>query len=299
MPRFLTFFLPRLVKVYLAMDTQGRLICPKCNHAFQLADRTVISRTRIRCPRCRQRFRTTPKNLFHNQGGQPLQGEILAPALTGSEAPRLTNLTITKRSNYQKYNFIMFFDNLLTISIHVLIFISLIYLFPSSIIETFDPYGKVHGASVFDFAVFTALEIAIFFGVVCYSAIAVKTPDDQCASQKLFSRIFFLQGANNRGKSLYYCFINYSYVCLSFSFILFAITQFDHNSFKGIHRASFLDHIYLSLTTLSTVGYGDAIPVTPIAKFAIMAEIVFGVVYVAFFISSVSSRPSVTRLDNR
>jgi hypothetical protein len=45
---------------------------------------------------------------------------------------------------------------------------------------------------------------------------------------------------------------------------------------------SFPDAVYFSFVTLSTIGYGDITPIGTLARFLVMAEIVFGVVLLLF-----------------
>jgi len=48
----------------------------------------------------------------------------------------------------------------------------------------------------------------------------------------------------------------------------------------------FPDMVYLSFITLTTVGYGDILPVEPLARFLAFAEAVVGQFYVAILVAS-------------
>ena len=77
------------------------------------------------------------------------------------------------------------------------------------------------------------------------------------------------------------------YICLGFiAFFLFTtIELLEPNSFKGIVMASNqvvlgLDSLmYYSYITLMTIGYGDIVPVTPIAKKAAIITGLMGQFY--------------------
>lgn len=60
----------------------------------------------------------------------------------------------------------------------------------------------------------------------------------------------------------------------------------NSNSFQGIVSSnSQVDLLYFSYTTLTTVGYGDIIPVVNIAKIFPNLESIVGIMYPAIYIS--------------
>jgi voltage-gated potassium channel len=65
----------------------------------------------------------------------------------------------------------------------------------------------------------------------------------------------------------------------------------DASSYSGLDKSSFLDHLYFSVITFATVGYGDINPITRSAKIAVMCEVSFGVMYVIFYLSAIASSP--------
>ena len=56
------------------------------------------------------------------------------------------------------------------------------------------------------------------------------------------------------------------YIVLSFIFA-FIYNLMDHDEFRGFHEDSyFLDHLYYSVTTQATIGFGDISPISKRAK---------------------------------
>lgn len=44
--------------------------------------------------------------------------------------------------------------------------------------------------------------------------------------------------------------------------------------------------VYFSVATIATVGYGDIVPVTPLARWAVIAEIIVGIAYTIYIFSA-------------
>lgn len=63
-----------------------------------------------------------------------------------------------------------------------------------------------------------------------------------------------------------------------------AIEGFPTNSSGGFERM-----LYLSAVTITTLGFGDILPVTPTARFAVASEAVWGIVLMGYFLSSIAS----------
>lgn len=73
--------------------------------------------------------------------------------------------------------------------------------------------------------------------------------------------------------------------------ILFSLTnEFIPNSFSGLPgqfwQENFSDLIYFSFVTLTTLGFGDLLPTSAIARFLVYLEAVVGVFYMAIVVSS-------------
>ena len=63
-------------------------------------------------------------------------------------------------------------------------------------------------------------------------------------------------------------------------------------AFNGLspdHHSSWTQYLYFSLTTLTTLGYGDITPVNPFARIWVTFEAVVGVLYVAILVARLVS----------
>lgn len=83
----------------------------------------------------------------------------------------------------------------------------------------------------------------------------------------------------------------YLMLALLWSFAYILADSLAPNSFvftvgpDSSHSMNHFNALYFSFTTLSTVGYGDIIPVSGIARMLAMAEAVFGMFYVTLLIA--------------
>lgn len=68
------------------------------------------------------------------------------------------------------------------------------------------------------------------------------------------------------------------------------LAEFTPNAFSGLEAGSwqenFPDFIYFSFVTLTTLGFGDLLPLSPLARFLVYAEAIVGVFYMAIVVSS-------------
>jgi voltage-gated potassium channel len=71
------------------------------------------------------------------------------------------------------------------------------------------------------------------------------------------------------------------------------LTEFTSNAFAGLEVGSwqqnFPDFIYFSFVTLTTLGFGDLLPISPLARFLVYIEAIVGVFYMAVVVSSLVS----------
>lgn len=68
------------------------------------------------------------------------------------------------------------------------------------------------------------------------------------------------------------------------------ISLYIPEAFSGIDQAEWKqalpDFVYFSFVVLTTLGFGDLLPVSPIARFLVSMEAIFGVFYMAIVVSS-------------
>ncbi|MEH6577766.1 MAG: ion channel [Amphritea sp.] len=68
------------------------------------------------------------------------------------------------------------------------------------------------------------------------------------------------------------------------------VAEFNPNAFSGLEQTSwkqnFPEFIYFSFVTLTTLGFGDLLPLSPLARFLVYMEAVVGVFYMAIVVSS-------------
>lgn len=82
----------------------------------------------------------------------------------------------------------------------------------------------------------------------------------------------------------------YILVGISWSILYFFETVIHSGAFNGISDLStkqrFMDLLYYSFVTLSTLGYGDVTPLTPVARTLAYLEALFGQFYIAILVAS-------------
>jgi hypothetical protein len=68
------------------------------------------------------------------------------------------------------------------------------------------------------------------------------------------------------------------------------LAEFIPNAFSGIEpfnwKQNLPDFIYFSFVTLTTLGFGDMLPVSPLARFLVYMEAIVGIFYMAIVVSS-------------
>ncbi|MBP9924727.1 MAG: two pore domain potassium channel family protein [Cyclobacteriaceae bacterium] len=72
---------------------------------------------------------------------------------------------------------------------------------------------------------------------------------------------------------------------LVFSFLISLMLQFDPDAFNFPNKPTLLDSLYYVFVTLTTLGYGDLLPVAPHAKSLSMLIAVSGQLYIAIIIA--------------
>ena len=80
---------------------------------------------------------------------------------------------------------------------------------------------------------------------------------------------------------------------LIWTIVYLILFQFDSTAFSGIEagtwKQNFAQVAYYSFVTLTTLGYGDILPVNRVAQFFVYMEAILGVFYMAIIVSSLIS----------
>lgn len=106
----------------------------------------------------------------------------------------------------------------------------------------------------------------------------------------------------NNQKSGYYIVLGYLGISIIFSFCYYIILPLfegvpalRHNIFSenASYVGGYFDCFYFSITSQTTVGYGDIIPATLGGKVISMAQVVFGYFYLALAVSFFTVRAIV------
>ena len=89
-------------------------------------------------------------------------------------------------------------------------------------------------------------------------------------------------------------------MALAWACFYWVLAYFDPEAFTIAHashggRSTIFDFLYLSMTTLTTTGYGDILPTSSWARSVVMLEQLVGVMYVALLISRLAGFAGRTR----
>ena len=67
----------------------------------------------------------------------------------------------------------------------------------------------------------------------------------------------------------------------------------------GLKHTNFNDLVYYSFVTITTLGYGDITPVTPLAKALVILEAIVGVFYIAILVAALVGDFMATRAQSK
>ncbi|WP_434924002.1 potassium channel family protein [Enterobacter asburiae] len=87
---------------------------------------------------------------------------------------------------------------------------------------------------------------------------------------------------------LTYAFLSYLCMVYFYGVVYMFISTFSPDSFS-LAKLGFIDGIYFSLVSSSTVGFGDIAPKSPAAKLIVISQIIISMLYVAMLFSSAVS----------
>jgi len=96
----------------------------------------------------------------------------------------------------------------------------------------------------------------------------------------------------------------YMLLGLIWTLLYLLLAQTTPGAFNGMPQASWLenfaDAVYFSFVTITTLGYGDISPVSPMARFLVIMEAIVGVFYMAILVASlIGVRMSVRDEKNK
>ncbi len=90
-------------------------------------------------------------------------------------------------------------------------------------------------------------------------------------------------------RSLTTLFINYFQIAMDYA-LIYGYCQIHFDSFFNQVDLSRLDLLYFSIVTSATVGYGDIVPLSPLAQSLVISQIVMFFLFAALFFNFFGSR---------
>ncbi|MEI8246856.1 MAG: potassium channel family protein [Lentisphaerota bacterium] len=148
------------------------------------------------------------------------------------------------------------------------------------------PFGiaGILGKLLFDYSPMAANTFAFdcFFGVllICFDLVLITCVIVYTCSMRKIS----LEAVSGS-------IMTYFMIAFCFADIFFIINRMSPGAFSGVGDAEimarFRDMLYFSFTTLTTLGYGDIVPRSELAKRLVCIEVVTGVLFVAVFIGRI------------
>ena len=91
-----------------------------------------------------------------------------------------------------------------------------------------------------------------------------------------------------RIETLLFAFLSYGFTIYGFALAYVYASNVKPQSFN-VGRLDILSAVYFSLTTIATVGYGDIVPVTKLARVLVALEILSGLTYAIFLFSLIAT----------
>jgi voltage-gated potassium channel len=92
----------------------------------------------------------------------------------------------------------------------------------------------------------------------------------------------------NNLNSLMSAVFGFFLLSMSWAFLFFQIERWQPGSFTFVEQGDNWSSLaYFSLVTLTTLGYGDILPISPLARICAGLEAAFGVLYIAVMVGSI------------
>jgi len=92
----------------------------------------------------------------------------------------------------------------------------------------------------------------------------------------------------SRSMTVFLCMLSYALTIYGFAIAYLFISTRDASAFN-VGALQLFETIYFSLGTAALAAYGDIVPVSMLARFLSMVEVVIGLIYILFFFSLLSS----------
>jgi voltage-gated potassium channel len=125
----------------------------------------------------------------------------------------------------------------------------------------------------------SGIDIAYMLFLICFYVTAIR----------LVGREVLLTGSVDLNKVIGSVAL-YFLLGLFFSALFTLLLYVSPDALRGLEVTRPLDHmsstVYFSFVTLTTLGYGDMSPVTPLARFLVILESVTGMFYLAMIVAS-------------
>jgi len=90
------------------------------------------------------------------------------------------------------------------------------------------------------------------------------------------------------GGTIFYAVVSFWYTVYGFALAYIFASAVGKPSFN-VGRLGLLSGMYFSLTTIATVGFGDIVPTSSLARLLVMCEISVGMLYAIFVFSIIAS----------
>jgi hypothetical protein len=129
--------------------------------------------------------------------------------------------------------------------------------------------------------------VLVFFTIICLYVVLIFKLHIQGALTKHTERSKLL-------KISYYLIVVYIFMAYCFGVIYYGFYQLDKEAFeiKNATDYPFVDFLYYSVVTVTTLGYGDISPAKVYRKLVSIMQVLIGFVYIIFIVSMVLSAVS-------
>jgi voltage-gated potassium channel len=142
------------------------------------------------------------------------------------------------------------------------------------------------GTSILAIIFIAALWVFVLL-LAILAAIAIFAPQYKERASFEFSNVL-AKFNPSKLDTLGYVALSYALTIYLFALVFRAISNFDKDAFNTTIDTVWTG-MYFSIVTIATVGYGDILPVSGLARLMVSIEILSGVAYGVFFLSVIAS----------